>query len=307
MIQLEGITKSYNGRSILKPLDLDIPAGGIYGLLGPNGAGKTTTLRLLSRIILPDAGTIYFNGEQYKEQHVRSIGYMPEERGLYKEMSVQDQINYIGDLQGLKRREVSHRTTRLLNLFNLEGVLKQPIKRLSKGTSQKVQFICTVLHQPKLLILDEPFSGLDPVSSQALEKEIMHLRDTGVAIILSTHRMDQVETICDKVCLINQGVKVLEGKISEVKARFKTGAYELITDQVLDQALLARYDFVSCDKNNYRVNLLDNREAAVFLQDILSSDIRVQRFVETSPTMNDIFINSIKSNMVFSQTLNQLV
>ena len=303
MIQLNGITKSYNGRPILKSLDLDIPAGGVYGLLGPNGAGKTTTLRLLSRIILPDAGTISFNGEKYQEQHVRQIGYMPEERGLYKEMSIRDQINYIGDLQGLKRREVASRTARLLNLFNLEGVLNQPIKRLSKGTSQKVQFICTILHQPKLLILDEPFSGLDPVSAQALEREILHLRDTGVAIILSTHRMDQVETICDKVCLLNQGTKMLEGKISDVKAHFKTGTYELTTDRLLSETLLAKYNFVSNDKNNYRLNLQSNMEGAVFLQEILANDITVQRFVETSPTMNDIFINIIKNNTVFSQPL----
>ncbi|WP_324680437.1 ABC transporter ATP-binding protein [Hymenobacter sp. GOD-10R] len=307
MIQLEGIAKSYNGRSILKPLNLDVPSGCVYGLLGPNGAGKTTTLRLLSRIILPDAGAIYFNGEKYQERHVKQIGYMPEERGLYKEMSVQDQINYIADLQGIKRREVTSRTARLLNLFNLEGVLNQPIKRLSKGTSQKVQFICTILHQPKLLILDEPFSGLDPVSSQALEKEILHLRNNGVAIILSTHRMDQVETICDKVCLLNQGVKMLEGKISEVKAHFKTGTYELTTNRTLDDALLAKYIFVSRDKNNYRVSLQDNTEASIFLQDILSADVSVQRFVETSPTMNDIFINIIKNNTIFSHPLNNLV
>ena len=227
LLSLQHIVKQYGNYRASDDVSFEIPQGKIFGLLGPNGAGKTTLIRMITRILHPDSGTILFNGEVLSDKHTELIGYMPEERGLYKKMKVGEHLVYLGRLKGLSLQKAREHVQFWLQKFQIESWQNKFIEELSKGMSQKIQFIATVLHDPRLLILDEPFSGLDPINSKLIEEEIYAMSAQGKTIIFSTHRMEQVEEICDEIVLVNKGKKILEGEVKELKHRFKENKFKV--------------------------------------------------------------------------------
>lgn len=227
ILELQQINKNFNGHQALRDVSLNIPKGGIFGLLGPNGAGKTTLIRIITDILQPDSGTLYFDGKPATPQRVEQIGYMPEERGLYKSMKVGEQLLYLAKLRGVPAKRAAELVDAALRRLEIADWRNRKVDELSKGMQQKIQFIATILHEPRLIILDEPYSGLDPVNAQLISEEIFSLRDKGATIILSNHRMEQVEQICENIALIHHGKIVLEGAVEAVKERFKQHIYEI--------------------------------------------------------------------------------
>ena len=227
IIQIEDIHKSYGNYKALENINIKVKKGSIFGLLGPNGAGKTSLIRIINQIIAPDRGTIKINGNILEKKHVYQIGYLPEERGLYKKMKVGEQAIYLAQLKGLNKMEAKKRVKFWLEKFNIENWWNKKIEDLSKGMAQKVQFITTILHEPELLILDEPFSGLDPTNSELIKKEILDLKKAKSTIILSTHNMNSVEEICDEAAIINKSKKILDGKIDELKNEYSTNRWKI--------------------------------------------------------------------------------
>ena len=221
IIELKGINKYYLKNKALNNIDLNVKKGSIFGLLGPNGAGKTTLIRIINQILLADSGTVKINGELLKHDHIYSIGYLPEERGLYKKMKVGEQAIYLAQLKGLSKKEAKEKLNYWFEKFEIHSWWNKKIEDLSKGMAQKIQFITTILHEPKLLILDEPFSGLDPVNSQLIKEEILNLKNKKTSIILSTHNMNSVEEICDEAAIIHKSNKILEGEIHQLKEKFQ--------------------------------------------------------------------------------------
>ncbi len=233
MIKAEGVSKSYGDHKALVDFDLNIEEGSVFGLLGPNGAGKTTFIRILNQIIGPDRGSITFNGEALKAKHIQQIGYLPEERGLYPKMKVAEQLLYLAQLKGLDKQEARKRVKTWLERFELMDRANKQVEELSKGLAQKVQFIASVIHEPQLIILDEPFTGFDPINTEQIKQEIQRLSQNGATLIFSTHRMESVEELCQEIVLINQGQKVLDGKLSEIKQKYRSGNYILRTEIAL--------------------------------------------------------------------------
>ncbi len=228
ILQAHNITKTFAGGKVaLDDLSIDVPRGSVYGLLGPNGAGKTTLIRIINHITAPDAGTVIFDGHPLTQDDVVSIGYLPEERGLYKKMKVGEQAVYFARLKGLSKQEATSRLKEWFERMEISGWWNKKIEELSKGMAQKVQFIITVLHRPKLLIFDEPFSGFDPINAQLLKDEILKLRDEGSTIIFSSHNMASVEEICDSITLVNQGHNILTGNVKEIRSKFSDGRYTI--------------------------------------------------------------------------------
>ena len=232
ILTVENVTKTYGNYTALNNVSIAIPKGSIFGLLGPNGAGKTSLIRIINQITLPDSGTILLDGEKLQPNHVQQIGYLPEERGLYKSMKVGEQALYLAQLKGLSEAEARKKLNYWFEKFEITDWWNKKIQELSKGMAQKVQFIVTVLHSPKLLIFDEPFSGFDPVNANLIKDEILQLRNEGASIIFSTHRMESVEELCDNIALIHKSNKIIDGKLDEIKQQFKTNQFEvgLITD-----------------------------------------------------------------------------
>ena len=228
ILKIENVTKRYTGHTALDDVSLAVPEGSIYGLLGPNGAGKSTLIRVVNRITLPDAGRVLFRGKPITDEDIYNIGYLPEERGLYKKMKVGEQAIFFARLKGLSRREAIARLKQWFIRFEIQDWWNRPVEDLSKGMAQKVQFITTVLHQPKLLIFDEPFSGFDPINANILKQEIMRLRDEGATVIFSTHNMSSVEEICDHITLINKSHNILSGSTDEVRRRFGENLFEVV-------------------------------------------------------------------------------
>ena len=277
-------------------MSLSIPKGSIFGLLGPNGAGKTTLIRIITRIIEQDSGEAYLNGEHITPELVRNIGYLPEERGLYKKMKVGEQLLYLARLKGLSKKDAIDKIKFWLNRLELSEWSNKAIEDLSKGMAQKVQFIATVMHEPDLIILDEPFSGFDPVNANLIKDEILRLRDNGATIIFSTHRMESVEELCDHIALINKSEKILDGKKLDIKNEHKDGTYilehegaltatadfELISSQILESGLTQ-----SIVKNKSESGSNDFIKVLVNLTQIHS-------FIEKVPSINEIFINKVK-------------
>jgi ABC-2 type transport system ATP-binding protein len=214
LLEINNVVKKYQNHTALNNVSLKIPKGSVFGLLGPNGAGKTSLIRIINQITMPDAGSVFLDGEQLAPKHIEQIGYLPEERGLYKSMKVGEQALYLAQLKGLSKTEAKKRLKYWFEKFEISAWWNKKIAELSKGMAQKVQFIVTVLHQPKLLIFDEPFSGFDPINAQLIAKEILQLRDEGATIIFSTHRMESVEEMCDEIALINKSNKILDGKLT---------------------------------------------------------------------------------------------
>ena len=296
-IEVQNAIKRYGEHIALDNVSLKVPQGCIYGLLGPNGAGKTTLIRIITQIIKADSGTVLFNGRESTEQDVLQIGYLPEERGLYKKMKVADHILYLAQLKGMPEKEAKQECVKWLERFNLTEWAKKPISALSKGMAQKVQFIGTVIHKPKLLIFDEPFSGFDPVNAEILKKEILNLRNEGATILFSTHNMASVEEVCQEISLINKSRVVLEGNVNDIKQRFKKNIINVELSNEVLAPISPIYDIKHIDNRmgggiDVTIQLKDGitiREAVAKLHE----EYNLLGFHEILPSMNEIFIETV--------------
>lgn len=295
ILKIEGVSKSYASHTALDNVSFDIPAGCIFGLLGPNGAGKTSLIRIITQITGADTGEIYFKGERLKPDHIKDIGYLPEERGLYKKMKVGEQLLYLAQLKGLSKQDATARIKAWVDRFEIREWLGKNIEDLSKGMQQKVQFIATVLHEPALIILDEPFSGFDPINANLIKDEILSLRERGATIIFSTHRMESVEELCDNIALINHAHKVLDGSVKEIKDTYKTDTFQVIGNGHL---LITSPDFKVLEQHEnhgtFRANVkMLNASRPNDLLRYLIERVEVNSFVELVPSINDIFIQKV--------------
>ncbi|MGV0997024.1 MULTISPECIES: ABC transporter ATP-binding protein [unclassified Empedobacter] len=304
LLQAQGLTRKYKDKVALNNFSINIPQGSIYGLLGPNGAGKTTFIRIVNQITAPDSGTILLNGEPLTKKSIGQVGYMPEERGLYKNMKVGEQALYFAKLKGLSSAEAKKRTEYWFEKLDMMSWWNKKLSELSKGMGQKVQFVITVIHNPSLLIFDEPFSGFDPVNAQIIANEILELRDKGTTIIFSTHRMESVEEMCDYVALINQSNKVLDGTIEEVRNQFKTGKFSIQLNEIpVDSLQNLANEFEISDVRNINqrteFNLLYNKETPTnVILDKLMQVGQVHQFKEIIPSMNDVFLEAVKQSSI---------
>lgn len=305
LLEIKDVVKQYGDFTALNKVSLQIPKCSVFGLLGPNGAGKTSLIRIINQITMPDAGTVLLDGEVLQPHHIEQIGYLPEERGLYKSMKVGEQALYLAQLKGLSKQEAKKRLLYWFEKFDITAWWNKKIEELSKGMAQKVQFIVTVLHQPKLLIFDEPFSGFDPINAQLIAKEILQLREEGATIIFSTHRMESVEELCDDIALIDKSNKILEGNLDDLKRQFRTHTFQvgLQTEKSAEVLLQLKEHFQVLPANfkllNEGVQLnvkLKEQQTANELVSFLSNHGQLQHFVEVIPTANDIFIQAIQKN-----------
>lgn len=296
-LRLENISKHYSGKTAVDNLALSVPKGSIYGIIGPNGAGKTTTIRMIMDIIAPDSGSIMVNGQQVTTEFKNRVGYLPEERGLYKKMTLAEVITYLAEIKGLDRKQAQQNIDPWLEKMSLTDYKLKKVEELSKGMQQKLQFITTLIHEPDMIILDELFSGLDPINIELIKGIIMDQKRRGTTILFSTHVMEQAEKLCDYICLINGGKKVLDGKLSDVKARFGTNSIQIAID---GDGSFAR-DLPGVEKisefNNYiELKLEDNADSQSILKAI-SEKVRVQRFELIEPSLYDIFIEVAKTDL----------
>jgi ABC-2 type transport system ATP-binding protein len=298
MLQVNKVTKSYSNQLAVNDMSFTINEGSIFGLLGPNGAGKSSLLRMITGITQPDSGTITLNNKPVNSNDLSSlIGYMPEERGLYKKMKVQEQIVYLARLKGLSATDAKQKTTHWLNKMQMQSWAGKQVQDLSKGMSQKLQFVTTVIHQPNLLILDEPFSGLDPVNAELIKQEIYEISKQGTTIIFSTHRMEQVEEICSEIVLMHKGCNILSGKVADVKQQFKENKYEL---EIANGALVNNsiFNVASLADNIYSIQLLNGASSNEALNYCIKEGCQIVSFKEKLPSLNEIFIQLVASNSV---------
>ncbi|MBD0401037.1 ABC transporter ATP-binding protein [Flammeovirga sp. EKP202] len=300
ILEIRGVTKKYANHIALDNVSLTVPQQCIYGLLGPNGAGKTSLIRSITQIISLDEGEIYFNGQLLKPEDVLRMGYLPEERGLYKKMKVADQILYLAQLKGMSLKEAKAKTKFWLDRLELKPWYKSKVEDLSKGMQQKVQFITTVIHEPKLLILDEPFSGFDPVNAQLIRDEIFRLRDLGSTIILSTHRMESVEQLCDRIALINKSKKVLEGTQFDIKNAYRNHQFDLITEEEVEISSTPHKVISPSVKElyGYKQTLrLINASPNQLLEEAAQQST-ILGMQENIPSMHDIFIEAVQNGNI---------
>ena len=310
LLKIQNITKRFTNHLALDDVSFEIEKGKVFGLLGPNGAGKTTLIRILTRITTPDVGEVLFNGKSISEKDLEKIGYLPEERGLYKKMEVGEQAMYLAQLKGLSHHEALKRLKYWFRKFEIEGWWKRKVEELSKGMQQKMQFITTIIHEPELLILDEPFSGFDPINANLLKEEILLQKEKGATIILSTHNMASVEEICDDIVLINKSKKILEGNISEVKNRFKKHRFviEIEKHDRLTNIELPNYvELISQTKKahaeTFDIQLLSNTSSNELLTFFMEKG-NIISFRELLPSMNEIFIEQVNSyNYEFKKSI----
>lgn len=296
IVSFKNIYKSYGDNLVIEDLSFDVSAGKVFGLLGPNGAGKTTLMRLMTNITLPVSGNILFKDSPFSKKDVRRIGYMPEERGLYTNMKIFEHLLYIAKLYGIETNAAKDNIEYWLTKLGMTSFANRYIGALSKGMSQKIQFIATVIHSPDLLVLDEPFSGLDPISSQAIEMEILELKSKGTSIILSTHRMDQVETFCDEVLLINKGKKIVQGSIADLKNTYKENVICINTLAQVPIELFQGFELLFHVGNEYYFRYLDEVDRTEILKRFISNDITVSSFSDSLPRINEIFIKLINAD-----------
>ena len=302
------VSKSFGDFTALNQVSISVPEGSIFGLLGPNGAGKTTLIRIINQITMPDSGTVTLGGEPLAQHHVKDIGYMPEERGLYKSMKVGEQVLYLAQLKGLSKEEAVKRAKHWFDKLEISTWWNKKIQELSKGQAQKIQFVVTVMHNPKLLIFDEPFSGFDPINANLIKDEILQLRDEGATIIFSTHRMESVEELCDHIALINKSNKILEGEINSIKRQYKDNTFEVgveVTSGAFakaQQELSSKFSstptqFKSLgDELKLRIKLGANARPNDLLMELQSFG-QVTHFKEVIPSVNDIFIQTINQSV----------
>lgn len=302
ILEVQHLKKYYATQRAVDDISFSIPKGTIFGLLGPNGAGKTTLLRMITGIFYPDSGSILFEGKKFDPAaDIARIGYMPEERGLYKKMKVAEQALYLSMLKGLSRKDAMAKLKDWFVRFEMETWWNKKVDDLSKGMSQKLQFVATVMHDPKLLILDEPFSGLDPVNSNLIKDEIHKLAQKGTTIIFSTHRMEQVEEICDDIILVNQGKKVLDGSVHQVKQDFKENIFRIGFSSVAAPFESRTFDIVSEKGNELIVKIREEHTPSTVLKEFLSHNDEVISFNEILPTLNDIFIKQVQHTKLARQ------
>lgn len=300
ILRLENVLKSYEKQIAVNRVSFEVPKGSIFGLLGPNGAGKTSIIRIITSITKADAGEVWLDGEKLNNRHPEQIGYMPEERGLYKKMKVGDHLLYLAQLKGLSRSQARQEIDYWFQKFAIEDWWSKKIEELSKGMQQKIQFIATVVHRPKLMILDEPFSGLDPINTNLIKDEIHELNEKGTSIIFSTHRMEQVEEICDNIVLINKGENILEGNVKNIKNKFKENLFKIDYQGVLPDDLLGRVSVVKQKEGVITVQLSEAQQSNALLQYLISQGVYIQAFNEILPALNEIFIKQVNdSNNVF--------
>lgn len=298
ILETINVCKQYDGHTALDSVSLKVPQGIVFGLLGPNGAGKTTLIRIINQITAPDSGTVLFDGHPIGPDDISQIGYMPEERGLYKKMKVGEQAVYLAQLKGLTKADATRRLKEWFDKFEIGGWWNRKVEELSKGMQQKVQFITTVLHEPRLLIFDEPFSGFDPINANLLKQEILNLKDNGATIIFSTHNMASVEEICDHIALINKSRKILDGSVNDIRQQFKLNLFELNYIGEHDKAIqLIEPMVVVKDDESGAVNRISGEMKPGFtynqLLAALLPEVQITQFNELIPNMNDIFIKAV--------------
>ncbi len=299
ILEAKNIVKRYASHTALDDVSIEIPTQSIFGLLGPNGAGKTSLIRIINQITGPDSGQLFFEGKKLVPEHVEQIGYLPEERGLYKKMAVGEQALYLAQLKGMKKAEAKKKLKFWFEKFEIDAWWNKKVEELSKGMQQKVQFIVTVLHEPKLLILDEPFSGFDPINANIIKNEIIELKAKGSTIVFSTHNMGSVEELCDNIALINKSKKIVDGTVKEIRKQYKSNVFELhftgnmmgFTNALWTDAKLIDHVFED-DINKAQVQLIDKTTPNDLLQALLPV-VKIQSFRELVPSMNDIFIAAV--------------
>ncbi|MFH4966097.1 ATP-binding cassette domain-containing protein [Gaetbulibacter sp. M235] len=305
ILEVQDVTKNYGSFTALNKASISVPKGSIYGLLGPNGAGKTTLIRIINQITMPDSGKVFLDGEPLNGSHIKDIGYLPEERGLYKSMKVGDQALYLAQLKGLSHKEAKEKLKYWFDRLEIGDWWNKKIQELSKGMAQKIQFVVTVLHEPKLLIFDEPFSGFDPINANLIKDEILKLREDGATVIFSTHRMESVEELCDDIALINKSNKILDGRLIDIKRQYKTNTYEvgILSNQkgALEKELANKFQISPASfktlGEELKLNIkLSEGEKPNELLSFLCNNGEVSHFVELIPSVNDIFIQTVKNN-----------
>lgn len=301
ILEVKNVVKQYGDYTALNNVSLQVPKGSIYGLLGPNGAGKTSLIRIINQITMPDSGTVLLDGEKLQPDHVQHIGYMPEERGLYKTMKVGEQALYLAQLKGLSKAEAKKQLDYWFDRLEIQGWWNKKIQELSKGMAQKIQFVVTVLHKPKLLIFDEPFSGFDPVNANLIKDEILELKKQGSTIIFSTHRMESVEELCDDIALIHKSNKLIEGKLNDVKKEYRTNSFEVgimtsnvegLMYQLTQKFTVGQTNFKTLN-DDLKLEVQIGESSPNELLSILTQMGQVTHFVEKIPSVNDIFIKTV--------------
>ncbi|RED44978.1 ABC transporter ATP-binding protein [Seonamhaeicola aphaedonensis] len=305
LLEVSEVSKHFGEFRALNNVSIQVPKGSIFGLLGPNGAGKTTLIRVINQITMPDSGEVRLDGDLLNPTHIKDIGYLPEERGLYKSMKVGEQALYLAQLKGLTKTEAKQRLKYWFDRLEIGDWWNKKIQELSKGMAQKIQFVVTVLHNPKLLIFDEPFSGFDPINANLIKDEILRLREDGATVIFSTHRMESVEELCDDIALINKSNKILEGKLIDIKRQYKTNTFEVgleannkiaLKTNLAEKFVVTEANFKSLN-NDLKLNIrLSQNETAQDLISFLNQQARINHFVEVIPSANDIFIQTVQNN-----------
>ncbi len=296
------IVKQFENHKALSEVSINVEEGSVFGLLGPNGAGKTTLIRIINQITAPDEGEVFLFNEKLKPEHIRNIGYLPEERGLYKKMKVGEQALYFAQLKGMNKYDAKKKLKQWFEKFDILSWWDKKVEELSKGMQQKVQFIITVVHEPKLLIFDEPFSGFDPINVDILKKEILTLKEKGASVIFSTHNMASVEEVCDRIALLNKSKKILDGKVSDIKNNYKSNMFEIVFEGNFNKfsaSLTADYEILeSIQKENksvLKVSILNNMKPNDLLAKMLKFG-KIISFNEVIPSMHDIFIEAVNGN-----------
>ncbi|MDR2233018.1 MAG: ATP-binding cassette domain-containing protein [Tannerella sp.] len=300
-IVAENIVKQFSNHLALDDVSINAPRGRIFGLLGPNGAGKTTLIRIINRITAPDRGKVYFDGRLSQPADIMRIGYLPEERGLYRKMRVGEQAIYFAQLKGLSSGEARKRLTEWFEKFEIMSWWNRKLEELSKGMQQKIQFIITVIHKPDLLIFDEPFSGFDPINTDLLKHEMIALKQAGHTLIFSTHNMASVEEICDEIALINKAKVVLSGNVHEIRNRFKSNIFRLCVTNENIVPVPGLFSIITQEKKDFYAEARIQKEAGISNSNLLSTlaqQYDIQSFVEELPSMNDVFIQTVKNNNV---------
>ena len=302
ILEVQGLKKYYATQKAVDDISFSLTPGSIFGLLGPNGAGKTTLIRMITGIFYPDEGSITFQGRKFNPtDDVVHIGYMPEERGLYKKMKIGEQAIYLARLKGLSKSVAVEKVKEWFVKFEMQSWWNKKVEDLSKGMGQKLQFVITVLHEPKLIILDEPFSGLDPVNTNMIKEEIYQLAKRGSSVIFSTHRMEQVEEICDHIILVNKGKKILDGTVNGVKQQFKENLYTVSLDEIPDTLESPSFEIINRNKEKFVLKIREGYKPNNVLQDLMNQGAGISRFNEVLPSLNEIFIKLVEGTPLSRQ------
>ena len=302
LFEAQNITKQFANHKALDKVSISVPGQSIFGLLGPNGAGKTTLIRIINQITAPDSGRLFFRNEKLQSKHIEKIGYLPEERGLYKKMKVGEQALYLARLKGLSKADALKKLREWFGKFEIQAWWNKKVEELSKGMQQKVQFIITIIHEPELLIFDEPFSGFDPINVNLIKDEILRIKENGGTIIFSTHNMASVEELCDHIALIDKSKKILEGRVKDIKKEYKSNTYEInYTNRQKDLIEILSNNFKiieqAKEEDTFRANIriMNGKNQNDLLRELLPY-VSIHSFNEILPTMNDIFISKVKEN-----------